>query len=118
MLGLPGAGVGDHRLQPQPVGELDVDDGVGAVVGDAVDGRRRRALRPGRSPSASGRTARVAGPSATGTGEGEAGVAEGAARDRALDQVHGADEAGDEGGGRLAVERRRAARSARSGRRA
>ena len=59
--------IGDHRLEADAVGEVQVDHGVRAVVGDAVDaglpGLGRRAIA-----SASGRTASVAGPSLTGSG--------------------------------------------------
>ena len=95
---------GTMDLRRRPSREVDVDDGVGAEVGDAVDDGGRGAVgrddAEGFGADGEGGGA-VRRPEPAGV---NAGVAEPAAGDRALDEVHRADEAGDEGGGGLAVE--------------
>ena len=56
-----------HRLEPDTVGEIEIDDRVGAVVGDPVN-PGNPSPRAMTMPSTSGRTARTAGPSGMGNG--------------------------------------------------
>ena len=80
--GAPGAGVGHLRLEPQAVGELEVDDGMGAVVGDAVDlGRALRLDR--RDPQRLGPDGERRGAVGDRDRQGETGMAEAAALDAA-----------------------------------
>lgn len=87
--------MGDHRFDPDTIWKIEIDKAMGAVIGHPVNAcLRRLGCRQVNGLGADGENGGTVG---DGQRHGQAGMGEVSARNHAFDQVHGADEAGDEG---------------------